>query len=340
MVVRDLLGPAGGPEEELNQYEDHVYQRYLVGMLAPKDEEVDAGELDELATGEGDEGEEGEQDSGVPAGGTYFPSSMGLSFVVDGEEREILIEAEWGQYLRIKSDTQQNKDGNPANVWKRNPVVASPITLPLKDGNIEPFAFHSGHPLVVLQGRMRLAADGWVVTLFMVNQQEERTRRGEPKDEVWLFQPKLRVHGSSQAPIFVQRKSAKADFSRMDPLTREEAETLEMLYRHQREFAVGHGTSVHSTLSEPIAERASQVETEWVPMFEVSQQTPRSAADDENLAGLTLDMKALAELTKDELIISLRYIETAYRAWIKIEAAKLTLPSRSWKGMKRLQRER
>jgi hypothetical protein len=258
MVVRDLLGPAAGPDEELNQFEDHVYQRYLVGMLAPKGEEVDASELDELATGEGDEGEEGAPESGVPAGGTYFPSSMGLSFVVTAEAKEIVIEAEWGQYLRIKSDTQHNKDGNPASVWKRNPVIAPPITLPLKDGNIEPFAFRSEHPLVVLQGRMRLTVDGWVVTLFMVNQQEERTRRGEPKDEVWVFQPKLRAHGSSQAPIFVQRKSAKSDFLRMDPLTRAEAETLEMLYRHQREFAVGHGISVHSTLPEPLAERASQ----------------------------------------------------------------------------------
>ena len=332
MVVRDLLGPAGGPDEELNQYEDHAYQRYLVGMLAPKDEEIDAGELDELATGDGDEGEEGAPESGVPAGSTYFPSSMGLSFVVAAEAKEIVVEAEWGQYLRVKSDTQNNKDGNPANVWKRNSVVAPPITLPLKDGNIEPFAFHSDHPLVVLQGRMRLTADGWVVTLFMVNQQVERTRRGEPKDEVWVFQPKMRVRGANREPIFVQRKSSKADLSRMDPLTREETETLEMLYRHQREFAVGHGISVHSTLAEPLAERAIQVETEWVPMFEVPQQTPRSAADDENLSGLTMDMKALAELPKDELIISLRYIETAYRAWIKIEAAKLTLPSEKLEG--------
>ena len=52
-------------------------------------------------------------------------------------------------------------------------------------------------------------------------------------------------------PIFVQRKNAKADLSKMDPLTREETETLEMLYRHQREFAVGHGISVHATLPEP-----------------------------------------------------------------------------------------
>ena len=36
MVVNDLLGPAGGPEEELDQREDRVTSRYLVGMLAPK----------------------------------------------------------------------------------------------------------------------------------------------------------------------------------------------------------------------------------------------------------------------------------------------------------------
>src|SRR5882762_10117720 len=55
MVIRDLLGPAGGPEEELGQFEDHVYGRYLVGMLAPQDSEIPGGELDELAVGDGDE---------------------------------------------------------------------------------------------------------------------------------------------------------------------------------------------------------------------------------------------------------------------------------------------
>src|SRR5258708_5629185 len=82
MVVRDLLGPAGGPEEEPDQREDHIYQRYLVGMLAPKGSEVAGAELDELATADGDEGEEGVPDSGVPSASTYFPSSMGLSFLV------------------------------------------------------------------------------------------------------------------------------------------------------------------------------------------------------------------------------------------------------------------
>src|SRR5215475_887992 len=71
MVIRDLLGPASGSEEELDQREDHVYQRYLVGMLAPKDSEVAGAELDELATADGDEGEEGIPDSGVPSAGTF-----------------------------------------------------------------------------------------------------------------------------------------------------------------------------------------------------------------------------------------------------------------------------
>ncbi|EXI92855.1 MAG: hypothetical protein AW12_00335 [Candidatus Accumulibacter sp. BA-94] len=332
MVIRDLLGPAGGPDEELNQYEDHAYQRYLVGMLAPKGSEIAGGELDELATGDGDDGEEGAPESGVPAGSTYFPSSMGLSFVVATETKEIVVETDWGQYQRIKSAVQQNKDGNPANVWKRQSVIAPAMVLPLKENTITPRAMHPDHPLVLLQGRIRSTEDGWVVTLFIVNQQEERTRRGEPKDEVWVFQPKLRVHGTEHQPIFVQRKNAKADLSKMDPLTREESATLEMLYRHQREFAVGHGISVHATLPAALAERATQVETEWVPMFEVPQQTPRSADDDENLAGLTMDMKALAELPKAGLIASLRHIETAYRMWIKAEEAKLTWPAEKLAG--------
>lgn len=332
MVIRDLLGPAGGPEEELNQYEDHVYGRYLVGMLAPKSSEIPGGELDELSTSGGDEGEEGAPETGVPPVGTYFPSSMGMSFVVATEINKIVVEVEWGHYQRIHSTTQKKKDGNPSPVWRRRPVIVDPKILNLEAGLIDPAPVHPDYPLVLMQGRIRLTQDGWIVTLFLVNQQPERVRRGEPKDEVWVFQPKFRVHGTEDQPIFVQRKGVTADLSKMDPLTREEAETLEMLYRHQREFAVGHGISVHATLPEPQAERATVVESEWIPRFEVPQQTPRSQADDENLNGLTLDMKVLAEMPKQELVESLRHIETAYKIWTQTEEAKLSLPSEKLSG--------
>ena len=77
VVVRDLLGPAGGPEEEIDQREDHVYSRYLVGMLAPRGTEVEAEALDELAATEPDDEEAGATDSSVSAGHTFFPASMG-----------------------------------------------------------------------------------------------------------------------------------------------------------------------------------------------------------------------------------------------------------------------
>lgn len=66
-------------------------------------------------------------------------------------------------------------------------------------------------------------------------------------------------------PIFVQRRDWQHDLTRMDPVSREETETLEMLYRHRLEFAVGHGVSVHATLPSPDAVRAQMVETVFVP---------------------------------------------------------------------------
>jgi hypothetical protein len=332
MIVRDLLGPAGGHDEELDQREDHVYQRYLIGMLAPKASEVPGQQMDELATEEDEETEDGAADTGVPAGSTYFPSSMGISFTADDDAKAIVVECEWGKYHRIKSETQVNKTGNPASVWRREAIKPKPITLKLVQGSFGPTAPHPDHPLVVIQGRMRHTSHGWVVTIFLVNQQEERKRQNEPKDEVWVFQPKLRVRGLEKQPIFCQRYEAKTDLSKMDPLTREEMETMAMLYRHHREFAVGHGVSIRATLSQPLADRATEVETEWAPISEVPQQTPRSEADDANLQGMLLDMKSLAELPKEDLIAGLRRIEIAYGIWIQAEKAKIANPSEKLAG--------
>jgi hypothetical protein len=123
MVADDLLGPAGGIAEELDQHEDHVYQRYLIGMLAPKALELAGEEMDELATDESEDGEEGTAESGVPSGSAYFPSSMGLSFVVDGGVNEIVIESEWGRYVRIKSESQV-KTGIQLQLGSANTMLA------------------------------------------------------------------------------------------------------------------------------------------------------------------------------------------------------------------------
>src|SRR5438552_1485740 len=100
-VTLDLEGPALGDNERLSGSlgRRRVLDRYLVGMLAPKNtvwvEETRAD----------DDGVGGDPDSvsavGRPAAKPILmPSAMALSFAVDGSEKRLTISAAWGHYLK------------------------------------------------------------------------------------------------------------------------------------------------------------------------------------------------------------------------------------------------
>src|SRR5206468_5829527 len=105
MVVSDLLGPAGGPEEELDQREDRVTGRYLVGMLAPRSTPVEAEGQDALGTNQADDPEVGPSDASTTPTDTFFPNSIGMSFLVEWDAKAILVKTEWGRYRRDRSAT-------------------------------------------------------------------------------------------------------------------------------------------------------------------------------------------------------------------------------------------
>jgi phosphatidylserine/phosphatidylglycerophosphate/cardiolipin synthase-like enzyme len=142
----------------------------------------------------------------------------------------------------------------------------------VKDGPIRMVVVDAECPEVYVQGLVRKRATHWVVTLFLVNGQEEPKIK---KDETFLFQPKMIVEGTDEAAIF-QRKSP--GYGLTDDLERA---TMEMLYRHEVEFAVGHGVGVHAEVSEESPERAVRVRTKVVPAHEVPMTTPPTAADAE-----------------------------------------------------------
>src|SRR5438309_7294794 len=98
MVVRDLLGPVGGPEEEID--EPSVRDRYLVGMLAPKRQELSPEEFDELPQGGSGSAEDGTAETTSPATKTMFPSSFGMTFCVGLDARALQVSARWGHYHR------------------------------------------------------------------------------------------------------------------------------------------------------------------------------------------------------------------------------------------------
>src|SRR5688572_24005961 len=80
LVRKELYGPFGGKEEEID---DWPTVRYLVGMLAPPDEVSGDIQNDEFAIGGQTDQQDGKTESTQVRSDTLFPSSVGLTFVVD-----------------------------------------------------------------------------------------------------------------------------------------------------------------------------------------------------------------------------------------------------------------
>ena len=198
---------------------------------------------------------------------------------------------------------------------------AAASTVPLKDGPIKAKAPDPQFPDIYVQGQIRKRNTHYVVTLFLVNAQEEL----RPKDEYHIFQPKLVASGVDGQAIFCKRTTLGSNNDLEERL-------MAMLYRHHVEFAVGHGVSVHAEVAKDSPDRAVSIETVIVPTYEVPRTTPPTEADaDENpafgkLAGLVLDMKVLAEADAKTLPKQLEPLVTAYRDWIDREEAKLNDP--------------
>lgn len=113
LVLLDLLGPAGGAEEEIAG--SSVRDRYLLGMLAPRQQQIAPEEQDDLNQSGEDAPDDGPIDHGVAQAPTMFPSSFGLTFTVDSRRCAVLrVTASWGRYLRTKSEyLESEKSGAP-----------------------------------------------------------------------------------------------------------------------------------------------------------------------------------------------------------------------------------
>jgi len=302
-VLQDLLGPAGGPREEL--LEDAPRERYLVGQLAPGRQEVEPETNDDLSVGGEDSGDEGAAEPAAPASRTLFPSSFGMSFSVSLEAPALVVEAFWGQYLR-----ENNADGQ--RVWRRYPRGGKSQPVPLAEGRLKDWVPDKECPEVVVQGLARRRDDHWAVTLFLVNKQQEGKRN---KDQYWLYQPELAVSAPDGEPVFSRRRHARAS-EIGDPALIAENRQMEMLYRHRVEFAVGHGVSVHAETPAGRTDRATRLTTSVIPAHEVPQVQAPTAEDFPELGKLTLDMKELSESAAEQLPARLRPLITAYGNWI------------------------
>ncbi len=321
LVVADLLGPAGGAEEEVA--ERHVTERYAVGMLAPRRRRpLPPEEFDDLAVGGVGASEDGSSDAAAPQNNTAFPSSLGMTFSAAGGAKSIKVTARWGRYRRAPSASLKTKDGSPALVWKREAVEVVSAPLALSEGELPEWAVTEAQQGVLVRGSVRRHEDGWIVSLFLVNGQDEPKVR---RNEAWIFQPELIVESPDGAPIFRQRPRLRAPDG-ADRAAYEEERAMAMIYRRHVGFAVGHNASAHAETDPADPRRAVRIRTSVVPRYDVPKTTPPTPEDIPALSGLVLDMKELSETPTAELAAKLAALPDAYRSWIEAEQRKLSDP--------------
>lgn len=337
LIVDDLYGPAGGESEQLTDLRPS--ERYLVGMLAPKGTLAADPERQDDARVEQTDGEEAMPEAPAsPA--ALLPASKGLSFSVARDAGRLLVTASWGQYTREEADAartdpeQNDKAQSPdapaaavgkgtVRVWQRQPAGGSvSLDLPIEGGDVGPVVFDSQVPEVVVTGRVTARGDYLLVSLFLVNEQDPKRRN---KDERWLFQAEFSVTADDGSAVFVGRDLLLGDRSvTASDREQDEVKQLEMLYRDNVEFAVGHGTAVHAEVSVGERDRATLVGTVSVPRYEVPRTDPPAVDefDVPGLADVVLDMKALAQSPPLELSGVVGPLVSAYSAWLDQQALR------------------
>ncbi len=352
----DLIGPLGGPEEELR---DPPVDQYLLGLLSPRrtldaasqasnangapaleDEDpiaADALPDDDLAGGtiKWDTGAEGTAEDRPPSAEQLVPSAFGLTFAVDADCVELAIDASWGAYSQQTSEEKRDHNDRPARVWRRRPCGGRVVVRVGRPGAIKPLKLDANEPQVVVRGIVREREGHRLVSLFLVNEQVSPGKRAVP---LWLCQSALAVTAVDDRPVFVRRR---IDAIGLAPaVDREEIAGLEMQYRSSIELAVGHGVGVHVTEAPDEPGHGTRLQTEVMPAAEVpltEAPEPRDFSDDAirahfEAASTALDMRTLAEAGDGRLPALLTPLADAYEAWITAQERRIGEPDARLEG--------
>lgn len=317
----DLVGPWMGHELSDERLPGHTRPSnwYLAGFLIPATTPAEQGS-------DADEDEDNDpvlEDAGLPeesseerrsAKKAFFPSSMGLSFLVPVAAGEITIDVTWGDYA---PEEIEGPEGKSISVWQRT-QRESCVTIPLPKRESEAVVPDSGglqlHVSVREATSERLAElipqGTRSVSVFLVNR---RPAVADNPDLAYAFQPQLEV--SSREP-FVPRPDLRGAYA-----DGWDERVADLQYADAPEYAVGHGVSADWAV---IDGECRSVRTAWIPTAKVER------TETAEVPGAESSMGALGSLADgDSARTALSALTVKYRAWIEGQRALLgALPPR------------
>ncbi len=324
----DLVGPWSGhalAEERLPGWV-RPSNWYLTGFLIPSgtppDKSADTDEDDDLTSevpGSAGLAEESNEDRKAAKKG-FFPSSIGLSFLVPKETRALAVLVRWGDYTKSEIP---GEDGKPMTVWQRKPHEES-LEVPLSSKSGDPIVrdvprsdglqLHVVERMIsvdVLEGQLPKGTRS--VSVFIVNR---RLPLKEEPDLAYAFQAEVEVR--TDLP-FVPRPDLRGARA-----TDWDEQVADLHYADTPEYATGHGVSAEWE----IVDGACHVlRTAWISSAGVEKTKT------EDIPDVELSMHVLGALPDGPSAEAiLRPLVLRYRNWIAAQRVRLDALSGTRRG--------
>lgn len=317
----DLVGPGVGHalhDERLPGWvrpSNWYLTSFLIPSGTPPDKSADADEDDDFQLVPESAGlAEESSDERKAAKKGYFPSSMGLSFLVPKDAKDLVVAVRWGDYA-IAEIT--DGDGKTTSVWQRTAREATE-TLPLTgardpaphnvsgSGGLQLYVVE--RPIVADALATRIPAGTRSVSVFLVN---HRTPNAAVADSAYTFQTEIEVRS---AHPFVPRPNLRGSL-----IEGWDETVADLHYADTPEYATGHGVSADWEITE---RDCRVIRTAWIPAAQVEKTETVDVPDVE------LSMDALGTLVNgDAAVTALGPLVAAYRAWIEQQRGEIdTLP--------------
>jgi hypothetical protein len=313
----DLVGPWPGhplSEERLPGWvrpSNWYLTGFLIPLGAPPEKRADADEDDdfELVPESAGLAEESSEERRAAKKG-FFPSSMGVSFLVPKLASGLRVTVHWGDYAPAEIE---GPEGRPASVWQRSPRAATvAVALAGAPGPVVHDVPGSGGLQLHLVERPisredlegRIPEGARAVSVFLVNR---RTADSENPDLAYVFQPEIEVQG--ELP-FVPRPDLRGAWA-----AEWDEQVADLHYADTPEYATGHGVSAEWDVDGGACQR---VHTAWIPSAEVEKTATVE------VPGVELSMQKLGALADGAGVeVALSPLVAQYRAWIEARGPSL-----------------
>ncbi len=300
-IHTDLIGPL----DENEVLDENPRYAYLVGMLDMQSNDENysgAGEQEvdtDIAFEDGEDFTAGEDDDNEPISTTRFqlPSSIGISFYIQNETKNINLDVVWGDYVK-SSETYTGKDEKEhvRAIYTRHPM-AETIHVNFNDFNrTKDYQLVCDSNVHVHVSRISLKGGYSLVTAYVIN----KRKNPENSAEAIMFQVEIKAYAEDNSAIFLAehicRKILEAD----------------EFYFEQRPI-MGRGRGCAAIWDTPIDGKTTCVKSAFIPEYEFpGVSAALDGFDRYFFSTFTMSVKS----KKAETIDKLNTLAASYETWI------------------------